>query len=167
MDGRGGDMKFIVRQRLFGLGGGFSIKNEALEDSYRVRSRLLALAKTLILSDMEWRELFVIRKKLLSLMPRFVIIKEDRVVARVTKRFAFWRESFVIDGEAGAYRIEGRVLNLDYSIHKEDRVAATVSKKFFALADTYGVDIAEGEDRAFMLALVIVIDQVCHEARGR
>jgi len=40
---------------------------------------------------------------------------------------------------------------------------AVVSKKFFSFSDTYGVDIADNENHAFILALVIVIDQVLHD----
>jgi uncharacterized protein YxjI len=43
---------------------------------------------------------------------------------------------------------------------KQGQLVATISKAFFALADTYGVDIAANEDQAFILALVIVLDQV-------
>jgi hypothetical protein len=38
-------------------------------------------------------------------------------------------------------------------------VVGTISNASFSLADTYGVEIAINEDQAFILALVIVIDQ--------
>jgi len=34
--------------------------------------------------------------------------------------------------------------------------------KWFSLSDTYGIDIADGEDPVLVLALAVVIDMVCH-----
>ena len=42
---------------------------------------------------------------------------------------------------------------------------ATVSKRRFAWTDTYGVDIAEGEDDILLLASAVVIDMACHEKK--
>jgi hypothetical protein len=42
------------------------------------------------------------------------------------------------------------------------RVVAEVSKKWFAFTDTYGVDIADGEDAVLILASTVVIDMIAH-----
>jgi uncharacterized protein YxjI len=39
---------------------------------------------------------------------------------------------------------------------------AYVSKKWFSLADSYGVEVLEGEDDALILACTVVIDLACH-----
>jgi len=41
-------------------------------------------------------------------------------------------------------------------------VVARVSKKWFSLADTYAVDIDEGQDDVLVLAAAVVIDLVSH-----
>jgi uncharacterized protein YxjI len=40
---------------------------------------------------------------------------------------------------------------------------AAVSKQWFSWTDSYGVDIAEGEDDLLILAATVVIDMACHE----
>ena len=42
---------------------------------------------------------------------------------------------------------------------------AFVSKAFFTWADTYGIDIVEGEDDIMLLATAIVIDLVHDDER--
>jgi uncharacterized protein YxjI len=42
---------------------------------------------------------------------------------------------------------------------------AEVSKKWFRVADTYGVEVAPGQNPALMLAVTAVLDQMAHEAR--
>ncbi len=42
-------------------------------------------------------------------------------------------------------------------------VVATVSKQMvFSFTDTYGVEIADGEDDVLLLACTVVIDMACH-----
>ena len=49
-----------------------------------------------------------------------------------------------------------------FTDHKE---VLAVSKKWFRIADTYGVEVAPGQDPALMLAVTAVLDQMAHEAR--
>jgi len=45
---------------------------------------------------------------------------------------------------------------------------ATVSKQWFSWTDTYGVEVADGEDAVLLLASTVVIDMVCHgDQQGR
>jgi uncharacterized protein YxjI len=52
-----------------------------------------------------------------------------------------------------------------FTLVKNGRTVAVVNKKFFSLSDTYGVEINGDEDQAFILALVIVLDQVIYDNR--
>jgi hypothetical protein len=40
---------------------------------------------------------------------------------------------------------------------------AQVSKRFFALTDTYGIEVAEGQDDILIIASAVVIDLCCHQ----
>jgi uncharacterized protein YkuJ len=50
----------------------------------------------------------------------------------------------------------------EYAFERSGRVVARVSKKWFSLADTYAVDIDEGQDDVLVLAAAVVIDLVSH-----
>ena len=50
-----------------------------------------------------------------------------------------------------------------FTLTKNEQTVAVVSKEFFSLSDSYGVEISGGEDHAFILALVIVLDQVLYD----
>jgi uncharacterized protein YxjI len=52
----------------------------------------------------------------------------------------------------------GSLLEHDFTIRRGDRVVATVSKAWLSLRDTYGVEIAEGEDDLLILASVLALD---------
>ena len=44
----------------------------------------------------------------------------------------------------------------------DGRRIAEVSKKWFRVRDTYGVEIAPGEDDALVLAVTVAIDTMAH-----
>ena len=50
---------------------------------------------------------------------------------------------------------------------EQDRVVATVSKRWFSFTDTYGIEVADGEDPVLILASAVVVDMVCHSDNRR
>jgi uncharacterized protein YxjI len=63
-----------------------------------------------------------------------------------------------VDGDD--LRAHGNVLDHEYEIKRDDDVVASISKKWFRVRDTYGVEIAAGEDEPLMLALTVAIDEI-------
>ena len=50
----------------------------------------------------------------------------------------------------------------DYTFTRNGEDVAYVSKKWFSLSDSYGVEVAKGEDDVLILASTVVIDMACH-----
>ena len=156
-------MVYQVRQKIFSLGDRYTVKDAAGADRFLVRSAVVSVSKRMWILDMEGKELYGMRRKLLSLLPCYRISRGDDEVARLRQRLSLWGKRFSVEGERGSFLVKGRPLDFDYSIEKGGVEVASVSKRFFSLSDTYGVEIADGEDDAFILALVAIIDQLCHE----
>lgn len=159
-------MKYVVRQKVFSIGDKYEIKDESGAGRFQVRGKVISIGNKLALLDMEGKELYAIRQKLVSILPRYRLLRDGTPVAEVRKRLSLFKSRFTISGASGDYSVVGRPLGYEYSISKDGAEVATVSKRFFSMADSYGVDIAEGEDAAFILALVVVIDQVAHEGKS-
>jgi uncharacterized protein YxjI len=77
--------------------------------------------------------------------------------------FTFFHASFDIE-EAGAAALEaeGDFTDHSYSFTRSGKPVAQVSMQFFTLADTYGVEVVEGEEDVLILACTVVIDMACH-----
>jgi len=58
--------------------------------------------------------------------------------------------------------VQGDFLNHEYTIKQGRTKVAEVSKKWFALTDTYGVEIASGQNDILILAVAIAIDMMAH-----
>jgi uncharacterized protein YxjI len=67
-------------------------------------------------------------------------------------------------GRAGPNDLEavGDFIGHDYTFSRSGREAARVSKKWFRMSDTYGVEVAPGEDDVLILASTVVIDLCVH-----
>ncbi len=155
-------MRYLVRQKVFSIRDSFTIKDEYGNDVFKVFGRLLSIGNKLTLTDLLDQELYYIEQRLFRFLPEYTIYRNGRPVATVKKNLTLFRPSFDISSVYGSFNIDGSFWAYDFTVFKNGSPAAIVSKKWFSFSDSYGVSISDGEDAAFMLALVIVLDMVYH-----
>ena len=157
-------MRYVMKQKLFCWGDDFSIKNEAGEDIFFVDGKAFSFGEKLSFQDMQKTELAFIRQKLLSWGPTYEITRNGELAAVVKKHlFTFPRCKFTVDVPGpDDLEAEGSFLDMEYKFSRGGQAVAEVSKRWFSFADTYGVDIKDGEDDVLILASTVVIDMVCH-----
>jgi uncharacterized protein YxjI len=162
-------MRYLMKQKLFSFGDDFVIRDENGNDVFFVDGKVFSLRKQLSFQDMKGNELAFIRQKLLSLGTTYEISRGDRPYATVHKElFTFFKCSFTVDVEGpGDLEAKGNLTDHEYEFVRGGAVVAVVSKRWFSFSDTYGVDVAEGEDPILILASTVVIDMACHEDSKR
>lgn len=155
-------MRYVLKQRLFYLGGAFNIGNEQGEGVFSVEGAAFSFGHQLTFRDAAGGELAFIRQKLLSWGPTYEIYRGGQLFAVVRKElFSFFRHVFTIDVPGPDDLVaEGDFWDLEYTFGRGDRAVAVVSRRWFSWADTYGVEIADGEDDVLILASAVVIDMV-------
>ncbi len=161
-------MRYQIKEKLLCLGDDFRIKDETGRDAFLVDGKAFTLLREkLSFQDMEGRELAFIRERVLSLRKSYEIHRDGQLAAVVKKDlFNFLRCHFTVD-VPGPDDLEatGSFLDREYTFKRGGRKVASVSRKWFSLSDSYGVDIAEGEDDVLILASTVVIDQICHDGK--
>ena len=157
-------MQYQMKQKLFSWGDDFTIKDAAGSDAFFVDGKAFSLGHQLSFQDMGGRELAFIKQKLFSWGPTYEIYRDGALAAVVKKElFTLFRCSFTVDVPGpDDLAAEGEFTDHEYVVSRGGRPVATVSKQWFAWSDTYGVDIAEGEDAVLVLASTVVIDMACH-----
>lgn len=157
-------MRYLMKQKLFAWGDDFTIKNAAGEEAYFVDGKAFSFGDKLSFQDMEKNELAFIRQKLLSWGPTYEITRGGELAAVVKKQlFTLFRCKFTVDVPGpDDLEAQGSFWDMEYAFSRGGQTVAEVSKRWFSLADTYGVDIQEGEDDVLILASTVVIDMVCH-----
>ncbi|MEZ6184023.1 MAG: LURP-one-related family protein [Planctomycetota bacterium] len=151
----------------FWTGREFTIKDENDLPAFKVVGQFFSWGHKLRMYDAREREVAYIEQKLLTLKPRFEIYREGRRFAEVVKEWSWFDKSFTLDVPGpNDYAIEGSFWSHEYTFTRKGRRVAEVSKRFWSWSDTYGIDVAPGEDDVAILATCVVIDLVCHEGDG-
>ena len=74
------------------------------------------------------------------------------------------RDRWHVDVKNGSdLDVQGNILDLEYAIKQGRKQVAEVSKKWFTLTDTYGVEIADGQNDILILAVAVAIDMMVHD----
>lgn len=162
-------MRYVMKQKLFCWGDDFTIKTQDGQDVFFVDGKAFSLGDKLSLQDMQGKELALIRQKLLAWGPTYEIHRAGELCAVVKKHlFTLFRCRFTVDVPGPEdLEAEGSFLDMEYTFTRCAQPVATVSKRWVAWADTYGVDIAAGEDDVLILASAVVIDMICHGDKRR
>jgi uncharacterized protein YxjI len=155
-------MRYLLKQKVFSLGGAFYIKDEQERDVFFVQGKVFSFGHQLSFQDMAGNELAYIRQKVLSWGPTYEIYRSGQLFAVIKKElFTFFKHIFTVDVPGPDDLVaEGDFFDLEFTFNRSGRHVATVSRQWFSWADTYGVDIIEGEDDITILASTIVIDMV-------
>ena len=160
-------MRYQMKQEIFTFGDKYAIQNERGDDVYYVDGRVFSLGHKLAFEDLGGNELAFIQQKLLSFASQYEIYRGNQHAATVKKElFTFFQCTFHIhvDGQPDL-EATGNLSDHEYEFRRNGEWVAQVSKEWFTLADTYGVDIADGEDAVLLLACTVVIDLCCHGDR--
>jgi len=153
-----------MKQKLFCWGDDFAIKDDQGRDVFFVDGKAFSIGEKLSFQDMAGNELAFIRQKLLAWGPTYEIYRGSELAAVVKKHlFTFLNCKFTVDVPGpDDLEAEGNFLDHEYRFTRGGRIVATVSKQWFSWTDTYGVEVADGEDAVLLLASTVVIDMVCH-----
>lgn len=157
-------MRYVIREKFFHLGQDSEITDEQGRTVLQVDGKVLTLHNTLVLRDLAGNEVATVRRHLISLRPTYTISRQGQEMGEVRKKLISpFIDRYTIDvpGPNDLF-IKGSLLEHEYTISQNDHVVATVSKRWIALADTYGVDIAPGQDDVLILASILAID-VAHD----
>ncbi len=157
--------QYKLRQRLLSFGDDFDITDGDSNAVYHVDGKVFRIRHTSVIEDMDGGEIATIRQKLIAIRKTMRISRNDETVATIRKALiAPLRDKFMIDVEGGEELVaKGSILDHEYVVRRGDAEIAQVSKKWFTIRDTYGVDIADGEDAGLLLAIVVAIDELVNE----
>ena len=160
-------MRYQLKQKLLSWGDDYYIRDDQGREVYFVDGKALSFRGQLSFKDLDGNELAFIRQKLLKLSPTYEIHRGGQLAVVKKELFALFHHKFAVDVPGpDDLEAKGDFLDHEYVFRRGDRDVATVSKRWLTFADTYGIDIADGEDDVLILASAVVVDQACHRGDG-
>ena len=162
-------MRYVMRQKVFSFGDDFVIKDETGADRFKVDGKVFTIGDKLSFQDLNGRELAFIKQRLLSWGPKYEIYRDGALAAVVEKKlFTLFHCKFVVDVPGpNDLEAKGNFWDREYEFTRNGRVVGACSKRWFTFSDTYGIEVAPGEDDVLILASSVVIDMVCHADEKR
>jgi uncharacterized protein YxjI len=167
--GRGGNAThYQMRQKLVSIGDDFWIENDRGERVYKVDGKALRVRQTLIFEDPQGHELAKIQEKMLRVKDTMEIEGPNGETLATVKKALITplRDRWVVKiGNGPDLDIQGNILDHEYTIEAGRDKVAEISKKWFRLADTYGVEVAPGQNDLLILAATVAVDMMANPAR--
>jgi uncharacterized protein YxjI len=157
-----GGTKYRMREKLLSIGDDSWIENESGERAFKVNGKALRVRDTLVIEDPSGGELFSIQEKKLRIHDTMKIERGGQTVATVKKALITpLRDRYTIEVEDGEdMEAKGSVVNHEYKIERGGKRVAQVSKRWFRVRDTYGIEVAPGQEDALILAATVCIDRM-------
>ena len=154
--------RYQMREKVFAIGDDYWVETEAGERAFKVDGKALRVRSTFVLENPSGEELFKIQEKKLHIRDTMEVERGGDTVATVKKALISpLRDRFAIElangGELGA---KGNIVDHEYEIERDGRKVAEISKRWFRIRDTYGIEIAPGEDDALIVAATVCIDEM-------
>ncbi|GAA1638693.1 LURP-one-related/scramblase family protein [Georgenia ruanii] len=159
---------YRMRQRLVSIGDDYWIETDRGERAYKVDGKALRLRKTLILEDPDGRELAKVQERVARVKDSMEVEDADGHRMALVKKALIspLRDRWVVKiGDGPDLDIQGNILDHEYTFTDGRTAVATVSKKWFRVADTYGVEIAPGQDPVVVLAATVAVDMMAQPGR--
>jgi uncharacterized protein YxjI len=160
-----GGTRYQLREKLFSIGDDFWIETDEGRRAYKVNGKALRIRSTFVIENPSGDELLKIQEKKLSIRDAMRIERGGATVATVKKALVSpLRHRFNVELEAGGeLKVKGNIIDHEYEIERDGTKIAEVSKRWFRVRDTYGIEIAEGQNDALILATTVCLDEMAHD----
>ena len=154
--------KLYMKQEILSVIDRFYIKDENEEDRYLIEGDYIQVGgKKLHIKDLFDNELLTIKQKLLSLLPKFFVLKNEEQVASIQKKIAFFGSKYIIEGPE--WEVKGKIMKHDYTILKDGNEIANIHKAWISWGDSYEITISDNVDDTLVLAVVLAIEMVLEQ----
>ena len=164
---RGDAVCYQMREKLLSIGDDSWIENAAGERVFKVNGKALRVRKTLSFEDLDGNELCKIQERKLRVKDSMEIESPDGERVAMVKQALVTplRARFDVKVEDGPdLRVQGNVVDHEYEIESDGTKIAEISKRWFRVRDTYGVEIAPGQDDVVVLAVAVAVDTMAGRA---
>ncbi len=162
-DDESGRTRFQMREKLISIGDDCWIEDESGHRAFKVNGKAMRIRDTFVLEDARGHEVAKIQEKKLTVRDKMVI-ELPQGNATVHKALVGIRDRFQIDVDgAPDLKAHGNLVDHEYEIERDGSTVATVSKTWFRVRDSYGVEVAPGQDAALPLSVVVCIDAMSHD----
>ena len=161
-------MKFLVRDRLLGIGDDYWIEDEHGRKAFLVDGKAMRLRDTFELKDAQGRVLIDIHKKMLALRDTMVIERGGEPLATIRrKRLSLLRNHYrVALADGTELDVSGKILDREFVVEYDGELLAHISRRWLRVRETYGVEtVRDDADPALLIAVAVCVIHLAERER--
>jgi uncharacterized protein YxjI len=160
-----GGTRYRMREKLLAIGDDLWIETEEGRRVFKVNGKALRVRTTFALESLSGEELLTLRERKLHIRDTMRLEREGETVATIHKALVSpLRHRFRIEVSNGdELSAKGNIVDHEYEIERAGHKIAEVSKRWFRLRDTYGIEVAPGENDVLILAAAVCIDAMADD----
>jgi uncharacterized protein YxjI len=160
--GLGGAAKrYRMREKVLSIGDDFWIEDDSGQKVFKVNGKALRVRKTLVFESSDGVELCKIQERKLRVRDSMEIEGPDGERLAMVKKAMVTplRERWIAEmGDGRELRVQGNILDHEYELEHEGDKIAEVSKRWFRVRDTYGIEVAPGQQDIVVLAVAVAVE---------
>jgi uncharacterized protein YxjI len=155
-----------MREKFFSIGDDSWIETADGAKAFKVDGKAMRIRDTFVLKDARGQELATIQERKLHIRDTMAIERDGRKVAEVHRRLVGFRDRLKVDLAGGdELKVHGNLVDHEYTIKGPSGEVAEISKKWFRIRESYGVDVAPGQDDALILAITVAVENLTQGGR--
>ena len=161
-------MRFLVRDRLLGIGDDYWIEDENGRKAFLVDGKAMRLRDTFELKDTRGEVLIDIRRKMFALRDTMVVERGGEPLATVRrKRLSLLRNHFRVSLADGTeLDVSGKILDREFVIEYDGELLAHISRRWLSVRETYGLDVVRDDaDPALLIAVTVCVINLAERER--
>lgn len=153
-------MKLYIKNKLVSLRGSSSVKDEAGNDVLVVKGALFSITNKKLVRDTDGNLLYKVRNKWFNFITRnaYVYDGEGTKIAKIKRKFGI-KNSFIVEGYQDEIAIEGDFFSWTLDVFRNGEQIGTIRREF-DWTDAFVLEANVEDDGAFLVALVIAIDNI-------
>ena len=161
-------MKIIVKNKFVSWGGSSKVEDEAGNPLFRVKGKVFSWTKKKTLLDMDGNVLYRIRNKwpTFLLHSAFICDKQGNKLCKVKQNFMNFSNLYAVQETNENIQINGYILS-GMQVTRNGQYIGTITKKFWTLRDYFVLDVPDGQDPTFLIALTIAIDNIGDKTKNQ
>jgi uncharacterized protein YxjI len=159
----GGATRYRMHEKLVSIGDDYWIESDQGQRVFKVDGKAMRIRDTLQIEDPQGHELAKIQEKKIHVRETMDVEGPGgETLAQITKKMISpLRERYEVNMSSGPdLEVQGNIVDHEYTIEAGGHKVAEVSRKWFRVRDTYGVEVAPGQNDVVILAVTVGIDMM-------
>jgi uncharacterized protein YxjI len=151
--------RYRMVEKMVSIGDDFWIQDDQGQRVFKVDGKALRVRDTLVFRDAHGNEVCKIQQRLGRVRDTMEVEGPSGQRMAMVKKAMITplRDRFVVKvGDGPDLEVQGNILSHEYRIGN----VAEVSQKWFRVRDSYGVEVAPGQNDLLILAVTVCIDQM-------